>query len=88
MDRSDQYEREDAVLEQCVRPGDLDRMRAIVRRSVAELVGEARTTGRIDVVKGLARVTAVRVVGPTSGCRGTFFLPRIHALRWLADGRR
>ena len=63
MDRSEQYEREDALPEHCVRPGDLDRIREIVRRSAAELVEDARADGRIDVVNGLARRTAVRVVG-------------------------
>ncbi|MDP8938124.1 MAG: cytochrome P450 [Actinomycetota bacterium] len=80
MDRSEQYSREDAILERCVRPGDLDRVRGIVRRSVAELVETARPTGRIDVVNGLARVTAVRVVASYLGVAGP---DEATMMRWM-----
>jgi len=80
MDRSEQYDREDAILEQCVRPGDLDRIRDIVRRSAAELIEAARPHGRIDVVNGLARVTAVRVVGSFFGTPGP---DEATMMRWM-----
>ncbi len=80
MDRSEQYEREDTILEQCVRPGDLDRIRGIVRRSVAELIEAAQATGRIDVVNGLARVTAVRVVASHFGVPGP---DEATMMRWM-----
>lgn len=80
MDRSEQYGREDAILERCVRPGDLDRVRDIVRRSVAELVDTARPMGRIDVVNGLARVTAVRVVASYLGVAGP---DQATMMRWM-----
>lgn len=80
MDRSEQYDREDAILEQCVRPGDLDRIRTIVRRSAADLIDAARPSGRIDVVNGLARVTAVRVVGSFFGVPGP---DEATMMRWM-----
>jgi len=89
MDRSDQYQREDTILERCVRPGDLDRVRAIVRASTAELIAAAQETGRIDtggatrridIVNGLARVTAVRVVGSYLGVAGP---DEATMMRWM-----
>ena len=81
MDRSEQYDREDAILEQCVRPGDLERIRDIVRRSASDLIDAARDQGgRIDVVNGLARVTAVRVVGSFFGVPGP---DEATMMRWM-----
>lgn len=70
MDRGPQYERENAILHQCVHPGDLDRIREHVRDTATELVDAARPAGRIDVVNQLARVVAVRVVGSYFGVSG------------------
>jgi cytochrome P450 len=70
MDRGPQYDRENGILERCVHPGDLDRIRALVRTTAGELIDAARPHGRIDVVNGLARVTAARVVSSYFGVPG------------------
>lgn len=70
MDSGDQYDRENGILERCVQPGDLDRIRELVRRTATELVDAARPSGRIDVVNGLNRVTAARVVASYFGIPG------------------
>ena len=80
MDRSEQYDREDAILEQCVRPGDLERIRAIVRQSASDLIDAGRRDGRIDIVNGLARVTAVRVIGSFFGVPGP---DEATMMRWM-----
>ena len=70
MDRSAQVLREKAILRQAVRPGDLDGIRTEVRQTAADLVGEAQPGGRIDVVQGLARLVAVRLVRTYFGVAG------------------
>jgi cytochrome P450 len=70
MDRSPQYVRERSILEQCVHAGDGDRVRAFVRSSAADLVSVARPNGQIDVVQGLARLVAVRLVANYFGVAG------------------
>ncbi len=70
MDRSPQYERERSILERCIRPGDADRIRALVADTAAELVDGARARGRIDVVQSLARPAALRVVAGFFGVPG------------------
>ena len=70
MDRGPQYDRENGILERCVHPGDLDRIRAVVRNTATGLLDAARPHGRIDVVNGLARVAAARVVGSYFGTPG------------------
>lgn len=41
MDRGAQYERENAILHRCVHPGDLDRIRQLVRDAATELIDVA-----------------------------------------------
>lgn len=62
MDRSAQYDIESATLREVVRPDDLERIRSLVRQTATELANAARPYGKIDVVNGFARVTAIRVV--------------------------
>ena len=66
MDRSPQYDTESAMLRKVVRPDDLERIRCFVKAEAEKLVAAARPAKRIDVVNGLARVVAVRVVGSYS----------------------
>jgi len=67
MDRSPQYDTESAVLRKVVRPDDLDRIRCFVKEQAEELVAAAKPHGKIDVVNGLARIVAIRVVGSYFG---------------------
>ena len=67
MDRSPQYDTESATLREAVRPEDLERIRRLVRQSAADLAAAARPSGKIDVVNGLARVVATRIVGSYFG---------------------
>ena len=80
MDRSPQYLRERSILEQCFHQGDADRIRSFVRSRATELVEAARPTGRIDVVGGLTRLVAIRVVADFFGVRGP---DEATALRWM-----
>ncbi|HEV3400699.1 MAG TPA: hypothetical protein VG078_02670, partial [Acidimicrobiales bacterium] len=70
MDRGPQYDRENDILERCVHAGDLDRIRDLVHTTAGELIDAARARGRIDVVNGLARVTAARVISSYFGIPG------------------
>ncbi len=82
MDRSEQYDREAAVLREAVRRDDLQRIRNFVARTAAEIVGSARAQGRIDVVNGFARPAATQLVASYFGISG----PDEHTLmRWLRD---
>lgn len=80
MDRGAQYDRENGILERCVHPGDLDRIRELVRTTAGELIDAARPHGRIDVVNGLARVTAARVIASYFGIRGP---DEATLMRWM-----
>ena len=80
MDRSPQYLRERSILERCVHEDDADRIRSFVRSRAAELVEAARPTGRIDVVGGLTRVVAIRLVGDYFGVPGP---DEATAMRWM-----
>ena len=70
MDAGEQYDRENGILERCVHPGDLDRIRDLVRATATEAIDAARPSGRLDVVNGLNRVSAARVVGSYFGVPG------------------
>lgn len=80
MDRGPQYDRENGILERCVDPGDLDRIRELVRTTATGLIDAARPDGRIDVVNGLARVTAARVVSDYFGIPGP---DQATLMRWM-----
>ena len=82
MDRTPQYDREEAALREAVRRDDLERIRAFVAHSAAELVAAARPHGRIDVVNGFARVVAVRLVGSYFGITAT---DEPAMMRWMRD---
>lgn len=80
MDRSAQYYRERAIIERCAPPGDAERIRAFVRSSAAGLVDAATPPGQIDVVGGLARLVAVRLVAEYFGTPGPH---EATMLRWM-----
>jgi len=82
MDRSPQYDTESATLRKVVRPDDLERIRSFVRHEADELIAAARPSGNIDVVNGLARVVAVRLVGAYFGIPGP---DEPSMLRWMRD---
>ena len=82
MDRSPQYDREEAALRRAVRRADLERIRNFVAHSAAELAGAARPKGRIDVVGGFARVVAMRLVGSYFGIPAP---DEPTMMRWMRD---
>ncbi len=82
MDRSPEYEREEAVLRQAVRPDDLPRVRAFVATQAASLIAAATPTGRIDLVGGLARLVPTRLVATYFGLAGA---DESIMERWLRD---
>jgi cytochrome P450 len=82
MDRSPQYETEAATLREAVRPEDLERIRGLVRQSAAELAAGARPDGKIDVVNGLGRVVATRIVGSYFGIPAP---DEPTMMRWMRD---
>jgi cytochrome P450 len=82
MDRSPQYDTEAATLREAVRPEDLERIRRLVSQSAAELAAAARPAGKIDVVNGLARVVATRIVGSYFGIPAP---DEPTMMRWMRD---
>ncbi len=82
MDRSPQYDTEAATLRAVVRPDDLEHIRALVQQNAAELAAAAGPYGRIDVVNGLARVVAMRIVGSYFGIPAP---DEPTMLRWMRD---
>ncbi len=70
MDRSPQYLRERAILEQCIEGGDAEQIRAFVAATAAELVDAVQARGRLDVVQDLARPAAIRLVATYFGIPG------------------
>jgi cytochrome P450 len=85
MDRSEDYDREAAILRSAVRADDPGAIRKMVASDAAELIEAARPNGRIDVVGMLARVVAVRLLdryfgvpGPTEALLGRW----MRALFW------
>ncbi len=53
MDKSEQHDREKALLNRLVSPDDLDRIRKIVQETALSVVQAARQRGQIDVVEEL-----------------------------------
>jgi cytochrome P450/glutathione S-transferase len=82
MDESPQYEQEEAMLRQVVRPGDLENIREFVAETAARLVEDARPRGRIDVVNGLARIVPIRLVAEYFGMPGP---DDPTMMRWMRD---
>lgn len=80
MDRTEQYLREKHILQQALRPDDIDRMGAFVRQTATALVEAAEPSGTIDVVQGLARPVAVRMVATFFGIAGP---DEATMLRWM-----
>ncbi|HEY0759523.1 MAG TPA: cytochrome P450 [Acidisarcina sp.] len=80
MDRSSQYDRENAAIRSIVKPTDLEWVRQIVSRTAETLVAAAQPYGRIDVSGSYARVSAARVVAEYFGVPG----PSEHILmHWI-----
>ncbi|MGH8904014.1 MAG: cytochrome P450 [Egibacteraceae bacterium] len=69
MDRSSAYEAQASLLRRVVGPNDLPRIRELVANHVTEVMGEAWSGGRIDVV-WLARTVSVRLMGSYLGVPG------------------
>ena len=80
MDRSEEYDRESRILRQAVHAEDLETIRGIVTSNTNALIDAARPTGRIDVVGGLSRVVATRVVADYFGVPGP---DEQSMMRWL-----
>jgi len=71
MDRGEQYTREHTLLRQATRPEvDLPRIAAFVSAHADQLIEAARPAGRIEVVNGLFRLVATRVVTDYFGVPG------------------
>ena len=82
MDASAQFDRENAMLHEVVRREDLENIRQFVAQSASELVAAARPHRRIDVVNGLSRVVATRLVASYFGMPG----PNDPTMmRWMRD---
>jgi cytochrome P450/glutathione S-transferase len=82
MDASPQFDRENATLHEAVRREDIERIRQFVAQAAGELVAAARPRHRIDVVNGLARVVATRLVASYFGMPG----PNDPTMmRWMRD---
>jgi cytochrome P450/glutathione S-transferase len=70
MDRSAQYDRENAAIRSIVKAGDLDWVRRIVNGTADSLIGAAVETGRLDLAGSYARVSGARVVAEYFGVPG------------------
>jgi cytochrome P450/glutathione S-transferase len=70
MDRSDEYDREEAAIRGVVKPGDLETIRDIVRRTAQQLIEAAMPRRRLDATGSYARVSAARVVTQYFGVPG------------------
>jgi cytochrome P450 len=70
MDPGPEYDRERTLARQAVRPGDLERIRSITRKTAADLVGAARAAGEMDAVGGFSRVIPTRIVQEFFGVPG------------------
>ena len=82
MDHSPQFEREEALLREVVRPEDLPHIRQFVAAEATGLVDAAGDAGRLDVVGGLTRKVPTRLVATYFGVRG----PDEQTLEgWLRD---
>jgi cytochrome P450/glutathione S-transferase len=82
MDESPQYDLEKQTLHEAARREDLERIRQFVATSAADLIAAARPHGRIDVVHGLARVVALRLVAAYCGMPGP---DEATMMRWMRD---
>ncbi|MBV9850577.1 MAG: cytochrome P450 [Armatimonadetes bacterium] len=65
-----QYERERTLMQDVLRPDDLDTIEQFVGETAEALVRQAEPTGEMDVVSGLSRVVPSRLVGHYFGTPG------------------
>ena len=80
MDRGEQYTREHTLLRQATQPDvDLPRIAAFVSAQADQLIEAARPAGRIEVVNGLFRLVATRLVTDYFGVPGP---DEATAMRW------
>lgn len=70
MDRSAQYDRENAAIHSVVKATDLDWVRRIVNGTADSLIAAAGPTGRLDLAGSYARVSGARVVAEYFGVPG------------------
>lgn len=80
MDRSEIHDRERAILQRSVQPDDASVIRATTRANADALIEAARSTGTIDVVNGVARPAATRLVASYMGIPGP---DEATMMRWL-----
>jgi cytochrome P450 len=83
LDRSPLLLREQGLLQRAVQPGDLDRIRTSVQGHARDLVEAALPAGRIDVVQGLARPAATRLVDDYFGVAGPDEATMMHWMRTI-----
>jgi cytochrome P450/glutathione S-transferase len=80
MDRSAQYDRENAAIRSVVKATDLDWVRRIVNHAAESLISSAGPMGRLDLAGSYARVSGARVVAEYFGVPG----PSEHVLmQWM-----
>lgn len=80
MDRSAQFERENAAIRNVVKPADLDWVRRIVNKTADSLIAAATPKGRLDLSGEYARISGARVVAEYFGVPG----PSEHVLmQWM-----
>jgi cytochrome P450 len=70
MDRGAEYDREASAIRDVIKPGDLDWIRDIVRRTARQLIDAAGPQRRLDAAGSYARVSAARVVSEYFGVPG------------------
>lgn len=70
MENTPQYQREASLSRRAVHPEDLEHIRSMAREHAGQLIALARSSGRLDVVNGLARPVAVGVVDRYFGVPG------------------
>jgi cytochrome P450 len=82
MDRSARYDREAGILRQAVHQDDLPEIRKSIRSLAADIVQRCKSTGRIEISKGYARLVPTRLLNTYFGTPGP---DEESMMRWLRD---
>ncbi|MDQ2686788.1 MAG: cytochrome P450 [Armatimonadota bacterium] len=75
-----QYETERSLMQQILRPDDLETIDALVRETAEELVAKAAPQGEMDIVSDLTRVVPARLVAKFFGTPGP---DEAKLMRWM-----